>query len=63
MKNKRRLKDDIPGMHIIVENLASGKNEHWIVSIQFGTMDKFSIFDRIHDALIQHMVLKGFRRL
>ncbi len=56
-------KDDIPGMHIIVENLASGKNKHCIVSIRSGTVDKFSIFDRIHDALIHHMVLKGFRRL
>jgi hypothetical protein len=26
-------------------------------------MDKFSIFDRIHDTLIQHMILKGFKHL
>ena len=55
--------DDTSGMHLIVENMASGKNEHWIISIRSGTIDKFSIFDRIHDALIHHMVLKGFRQL
>lgn len=55
--------DDSPGMHIIVENMASAKNEHTIVSIRSGTMDKFSIFDRIHDTLIQHMILKGFKHL
>lgn len=55
--------DDSPGMHIIVENMASAKNGHTIVSIRSGTMDKFSIFDRIHDTLIQHMILKGFKHL
>ena len=61
----RRTSDDYDdaGMHIIVENMASAKNEHNMVSIRSGTMDKFSIFDRIHDTLIQHMILKGFRRL
>jgi hypothetical protein len=60
----RRTSDDYsPGMHIIVENMASAKNEHTIVSIRSGTMDKFSIFDRIHDTLIQHMILKGFKHL
>lgn len=55
--------DDSHGMHIIIENMASAKNEHTMVSIRSGTMDKFSIFDRIHDTLIQHMILKGFKRL
>jgi hypothetical protein len=36
--------DDSPGMYIIIENMASAKNEHIIVSIRSGTMDKFSIF-------------------
>ena len=56
-------KDDIPGMHVIVENMASGKNEHSIVSIRSGTMNELPNFDRIYDALIKHMTLKGFKRL
>jgi hypothetical protein len=56
-------KDDSPGMHVIVENMVSGTNEHSRVSIRSGNMDKFPNFDRIHDALIQHMTVKGFKRL
>jgi hypothetical protein len=56
-------KDDSPGMNVIVENMALGTNEHSRVSIRSGNMDKYPNFDRIHGALIQHMTVKGFKRL
>jgi hypothetical protein len=55
-------KDDSPGMDVIVENMASRTNAPSRVSIRSGNMDKFPNFDRIHDALIQHMTIKGFKR-
>ena len=54
-------KDDNPGMHVITENMASPTNERSRVSIQSGTMEKFPNFERIHDALIRHMIIKGFK--
>jgi hypothetical protein len=56
-------RDDSPGMHVILENMVPRTNQHLLVSIQSGTMDMFPNFDRIHNALIQHMILKGFKRL
>ena len=56
-------RDDSPGMHVILENMVPPTNQHLLVSIQSGTMDMFPNFDRIHNALIQHMILKGFKRL
>jgi hypothetical protein len=56
-------KDDSPGMHVIVEYMGSSTNEHSRVSIRTGNMDKFPNFERIHNALIQHMIVKGFKRL
>jgi hypothetical protein len=50
-------------MHVILENMASSTNEHSIVSIRAGSMDKFPNFDTVHNALIQHMTAKGFKRL
>ena len=50
-------------MHIIVENMVSPAKENSIVSVRSGIMDKFPNFERIHDALIQHMVLKGFKMI
>jgi hypothetical protein len=59
----RGIYDDSPGMHLILEKMASSTNEHSIVSIRSGNMDKFPNFDRTHNALIQHMTVKGFKRL
>lgn len=56
-------KDDSSDMHVIVESMASDTNEHSRVSIRSGDMDKIPNFGRIHDALIQHMTVKGFKRL
>ena len=56
-------KDGGADMQVIVERMVSGTNEHLIVSIRSGSMDKFRNFDRINDALIQHMAVKGFKRL
>lgn len=56
-------KDDSQSMHVILENMVPPTNEHLIVCIQSGTMDKLPNFDRIHNALIQHMTVKGFKRL
>ena len=55
-------KDDSPGMNVIVENMASRTNAPSRVSIRSGNMDKFPNFDRIHNVLIQHMTIKGFKR-
>ncbi len=48
---------------MILENMASSTNEHSIVSIRSGNMDKFPNFDRTHNALIQHLTGKGFKQL
>ena len=54
--------DKSPNLQLIVETLTSPAKET-IVSIQSGYTNKVPNFDRIYDALIQHMVLKGFKRL
>jgi hypothetical protein len=56
-------RDDNPAMHVILENMVPPTNQHLLVSIQSGTLDKFPNFERIHNALIQHMIVKGFKRL
>lgn len=59
----RGIYDDSPGMHVILEKMASSTNEYSIVSIRSGNMDKFPNFDRTLNALIQRMTVKGFARL
>ena len=54
--------DEGLNMNVIVENMISPA-KGTTVSIQSSTINELQIFNRIHDALIQHMVLKGFKRL
>ena len=54
--------DKGPDLHVIVETLITPAKET-TVSIQSGNTNKVPNFNRIYDALIQHMILKGFKRL
>lgn len=51
--------DKDPNLRVIVEVPA----KEITLSIQCGNMNKVPNFDRIYDALIQHLVLKGFKQL
>ena len=49
--------DEDLSMQVIVENMTSPKKET-TVSVQSGSLNISPIFNRILDALIQHMILK-----